>query len=106
MLDISAIFTSFSNIANDPQWSHWPFGPGFGGTWSAIARLLFVAAILGFITLFLRILFGPRGIFRDHELDKEAAEMKMKALENLEKDLKNGNISESEYIIKKKEIES
>ncbi|WP_027179498.1 hypothetical protein [Maridesulfovibrio bastinii] len=106
MLDITALISELNNLANDPQWRGWPFGPGFGGTWSAVARFAFVALILGFIVLFLRVLFGPKGIFRDHELDREAEEMRKAELEELENKFKSGKISELEYKFKKREIES
>lgn len=106
MFNVSTFLTDISNrIGSNPHWSHWPFGPGFGDTWSAVARLVFVALILGFIILFLKILFGPKGIFRDHEMDREAAEMKKEALERLDEEFKEGKMSELEYKYKKREIE-
>lgn len=56
------------------------------------------------IVLFLRVLFGPNGKFRDPDLDREAAEMREKALAQLEEDLAAGNISEIDYKFKKKRI--
>lgn len=54
--------------------------------------------------MFLRFLYGPNGKFRDEELDREAAEMRQKALLNLDEELKNGKISELDYKFKKKRI--
>lgn len=43
-------------------WSGWPFGQG--GFWPSVARLAFMALILGVIALVLRLLFGPKGPMR------------------------------------------
>ncbi len=87
-----------------PQWDHWPFGPGYGNLNAALLKLAFVGLILGFICLFLRVLFGPKGIFRDKDLDREAAEMREKALKDLDKELSSGEISELDYKFKKKRL--
>lgn len=102
---ISSIFSFISGkYEANPHWDHWPFGPGYGDFWASITKMLFVAAILGVIVLFLRILFGPNGKFRDPDLDREAAEMREKALAQLEEDLAAGKISEIDYKFKKKRI--
>lgn len=88
---------------SNPHWDHWPFGPGYGDFWASALKMLFVAAILGVIIIFLRFLFGPNGRFRDPDLDREAAEMREKELQILENEFKNGEISELDYKFKKKE---
>jgi len=48
----------------------WPFGPGYSEGWvSVVLKFILIAAILGGIALFLRILFGPGGPLRDKEFD-------------------------------------
>lgn len=89
---------------SNPHWDHWPFGPGYGDFWASALKMLFVAAILGVIIIFLRYLFGPNGRFRDHEMDREAEEMRVKALQQLDEDLKNGKITELDYKFMKKRI--
>ncbi|WP_320169558.1 SHOCT domain-containing protein [Maridesulfovibrio sp.] len=102
---VSSIASSIlGRYESNPHWDHWPFGPGYGDFWASALKMLFVAAILGAILLFLRVLFGPNGKLRDPELDREAAEMREKALQELEEELKNGEISELDYKYKKKRI--
>ena len=57
---VSSIFSFISGkYESNPHWDHWPFGPGYGDFWASAAKMLFVAAILGVIVIFLRVLFGP-----------------------------------------------
>ncbi|MBN2140160.1 MAG: SHOCT domain-containing protein [Desulfovibrionaceae bacterium] len=87
------------------QWDFWPFGPGYGQNWTlTLAKAAYVAVILGLILLFLRFLFGPKGVFRDKELEREAEEEKKKALEELELDFAAGRIEEFEYRLKKRSL--
>lgn len=106
MINISSSipFSIKGLFGTGPQWDHWPFGPGFGDLNAALLKLAFVGLILGFICLFLRVLFGPKGIFRDKELDIEAAEMREKALKDLDAELASGEISELDYKFKKKRL--
>ena len=79
-------------------WQMWPFGPGYGESLlPTVAKMLFVGAILGLICLFLRFLYGPKGIFRDHEMDREAEEMKAREREELRLRLEAGDIDQAEY---------
>lgn len=102
---ISSVFSFISGkYEGNPHWDHWPFGPGYGDFWASATKMLFVAAILGVIVIFLRVLFGPNGKFRDHELDREAVEMRAEAIAQLDADLEAGKISELDYKFKKKRI--
>ncbi|CCO24718.1 hypothetical protein [Maridesulfovibrio hydrothermalis] len=102
---ISSVFSIISGkYDSNPHWDHWPFGPGYGDFWASALKMLFVAAILGAIILFLRFLFGPKGMLRDEELDREAAEMREKDLQDLEQEYKDGKISDIDYKFKKKRI--
>ncbi|MDQ7031239.1 MAG: hypothetical protein Q9M37_00760 [Desulfonauticus sp.] len=48
------------------KWRFWPFGPGYeGGFWYALSKFALIAVFLLIIVVYLRILFGPRGIFRE-----------------------------------------
>lgn len=90
--------TGLQEFFSQPEWRLWPFGPGYGDTLlPALARLLFAAAILGVILLFLRLLFGPKGIWRDKELEAEAEQERLEEIEELNNKLKNKEISELEY---------
>lgn len=105
MLNISSFLTGIScKFGSGPHWDHWPFGPGHGDFVASAARFAFVALILGFIIIFLRVLFGPKGIFRDHEMDREAEEKRKADLEQLEKDFEAGNITELQYKYLKRKI--
>ncbi|SDL16071.1 hypothetical protein SAMN05660337_2299 [Maridesulfovibrio ferrireducens] len=101
---LSIPFFINGKLGTGPHWDHWPFGPGYGDLNASLLKLAFVAVILGAIILFLRVLFGPKGFFRDKELDREAAEMREKALKDLEADLESGAISELDYKFKKKRL--
>ena len=93
-------------LADNPEWWLWPFGPGYGQSWLPnLARLAFAAAILGVIFLFLRLLFGPNGRFRDKDLDREAEEQRARELEDLERRREAGEVSEAEYTWEKRRIE-
>ncbi|WP_432736033.1 SHOCT domain-containing protein [Maridesulfovibrio sp. FT414] len=106
MIETVSSIASFivGKYESNPHWDHWPFGPGYGDFWASALKMLFVSAILGVILIFLRVLFGPNGKFRDPEIDREAAEMREKALQDLEEELNSGKISELDYKFKKKRI--
>lgn len=49
-------------------WKFWPFGPGYeGGFWLSLSKFAFVGLILLIICLYLRFLFGPKGIFKEDD---------------------------------------
>jgi len=88
------------------NWSGWPFHSGFGGDWeSTLATFGFSALVLGVICLFLRLLYGPRGIWRDHEMDREAAEMRRKARAELEAAYRAGHLDEVDYKIQLRKLD-
>ncbi|MFO7817325.1 MAG: SHOCT domain-containing protein [Thermodesulfobacteriota bacterium] len=92
------------------DWSSWPFGPGFTAGWlMSITKFVFIGLVLGLIMLVLRLLFGPKGPFRDKELEREAEEEKRKvqeAVDILNKRLAKGEISEEEFMRKKRMLRS
>lgn len=97
----------FFDFLDSPIWRAWPFNAGYGEhILPSIARMAFVSLIFGVIILFLRVLYGPKGIFRDEELDREADEMRKEQKAELDAEFARGEISEIEYKIKLKGIES
>jgi uncharacterized membrane protein len=101
---------SFLNISTQAvlpsKWDGWPFNAGYGGDWqTSLATYAFSALILGIICIFLRLLFGPKGIWRDKELEREAEETKRKELSKLEASFRSGRITELEYKRMKRNIE-
>lgn len=105
--DIPLFLTDFFDFLDSPVWRAWPFNAGYGEhILPAIARMAFVALIFGVIIVFLRFLYGPKGIWRDHELDREADEMRAEQKAELDEQLKSGEITELEYKIRLKGIES
>jgi len=101
---------SFLNISTQAalpsKWDGWPFNSGYGGDWqTTLATYAFSALILGAICVFLRLLFGPKGIWRDKELEREAEEAKRKELSQLEANLRSGRITQLEYKRQKRIIE-
>ena len=98
---LPTFFSEFFDFLNDPMWRAWPFNSGYGeNIIPAIARMVFVSMIFGAIVLFLRILFGPKGYFRDEEMDREAEEERIKERAELDLMLEKGEISENEHKIK------
>lgn len=71
---VVVIFKVLNFLAEEqslPWMNTWPFGPGYSEGWISVAlKFLLIAAILGGIALFLRILFGPGGPLRDKEFDE------------------------------------
>lgn len=86
------------------KWRGWPFNAGYGSDWqTSLATYAYSALILAAICLFLRFLYGPKGIFRDHEMDREAEEMTRRELAKLDADLRAGRISQRVYDLRRKE---
>ena len=107
MFDVVVISADFFDFLDSPIWHAWPFNAGYGGhLLPAIARFIFITLIMGGIILFLRFLFGPKGIWRDEELDREAEEMRVEQRAELQKQFDNGEITELEYKIRLKGINS
>jgi uncharacterized membrane protein len=88
------------------KWRGWPFNSGVSGDWdTSLATYAFSALILGVICLFLRLLYGPGGIWRDKDMEREAEELTRRELAQLERDHAAGRISQLMYEMKKKELE-
>ena len=105
-MDIWHLFFSAESIfGTGPHWDHWPFGPGYGNWLAAATRIAFITIILLAIFGYLRLLFGPKGFFRDKEMDREAEEEKKRELEELEEKFRQGKIDEALYNMKKRELE-
>ncbi|WP_419788097.1 SHOCT domain-containing protein [Pseudodesulfovibrio sp.] len=103
--ELPTLLAGFFDFMNDPKWRAWPFDSGYGEhLLPAIARLLFVALILGAIILFLRFLFGPGGWLRDEEMDREAREENERERAELKEQFDAGKISEMEYELKMKRL--
>jgi len=87
------------------MWRAWPFNSGYGEhILPAIARLVFVSLIFAVIVIFLRVLFGPNGYFRDEEMDREADEERRQERAELDKLLEKGEISEMEHSVKMRSL--
>jgi len=87
------------------KWRAWPFNSGTAGDWqTSLATYAFSALILGVICLFLRKLYGPGGIWRDKELEREAEEASRQELAELDRQFASGRLSKSLYERKKKEL--
>ncbi len=99
--EIPIFLSDFFDFLDTPAWRAWPFNAGYGDhLLPAIARMTFVTLIFGVIIVFLRALYGPKGIFRDKEMDREAAEERKAERAELKAKLANGEISEAEFRIK------
>ncbi|MBI9079141.1 MAG: SHOCT domain-containing protein [Pseudodesulfovibrio sp.] len=103
--DLPNILSGFFDFMDSPQWRAWPFNAGYGEhILPSIARLVFVTLIMGAILLFLRILFGPNGYFRDEEMDREAKEQLEQERIELEEIYSRGEITEDDYMIRMKRL--
>lgn len=105
-MDLSSLHFLSQSDAVPTGWEFWPFSSGYGEQWLPMfARIGFMLLILGAIALFLRLLFGPRGIFRDKEMDREAEELRKRELAELEAEYARGEWSERQYLREKRRIE-
>lgn len=107
MFDIMTFSAEFFDFLDSPIWRAWPFNAGYGEhLLPAIARMVFVSCIFGGIVYFLRFLYGPKGIWRDEEMDREAEEMRQEEIAELDALYKQGEMDEYEYQIKRRRIEN
>ena len=103
--DLPTFLSGFFDFMDSPQWRAWPFNSGYGEhILPAIARLAFVTIIMGGIILFLRVMFGPNGYFRDEEMDREAEEQTQREKAQLDELLAKGEITENEHMIRVKRL--
>ncbi len=87
------------------EFDFWPFSMGLNESllFSA-SRIVFMLFILGCIFLFLRFFYGPKGIWRDHELDRMAQEETARELQALENRFTQGDIDKYVYEVEKKRL--
>jgi len=105
--DIPLFMTEFFDFLDSPMWRAWPFNAGYGEhILPSIARLAFVSLIFAAIILFLRVMFGPKGFFRDEEMDRDAEEIYLREEAELKEQLKNGKLTEAEFAIKMRGVRS
>ena len=99
MFDLLSGFVCRAGAGMD--WSHWPFGPGMTGSWlMTLSKFAFMGVILAIILGILRYFFGPGGMMRDPEMDREAEEERReirKSVNLLRERLARGEISEEEF---------
>jgi uncharacterized membrane protein len=96
---------SFLTLDLGREFDFWPFSVGMNESllFSA-SRIVFMLLILGAIFLLLRLLYGPRGIWRDHELDRMAEEETRQELAELERRFQGGEIDEAMYRMEKRRL--
>lgn len=88
------------------KWAMWPFNSGVTGDWeTSLATYAFSFVILAAICLFLRLLYGPKGIWRDKEMDREAAELRRSEHAQLDAEFRSGRINKQLYELKKRSID-
>ena len=105
LFDLPTFISGFFDFMDSPQWRAWPFNSGFGEhILPSIARLAFVTLIMAGIIFFLRVLFGPKGYFRDEEMDREAEEQRQLKIAQLDELLAKGELDEYEYAIRVKRL--
>lgn len=105
-MDLSPLHFLSQASAVPTGWEFWPFSSGYGEKWlPLIARIGFMVAIFALIALFLRVLYGPKGIFRDKEMDREADELRRQELAELEAEFSRGEWTQGQYRRRKRHIE-
>jgi len=88
------------------KWAGWPFNSGVSGDWeTSLATYAFSFVILATICLFLRLLYGPKGIWRDKDMEREAEENSRKAHAQLEADFRAGRLNKMQYSMKKRALD-
>lgn len=106
LFDMPRFLDGFFDFLDDPMWRAWPFNSGYGeNILPTIARLVFVIMIFVVILVFLRVMFGPNGYFRDEEMDREADEQRAEEMAALEEEFAKGTMSDMEFQIRKKSIQ-
>ena len=89
------------------KWDFWPFNSGTNSDWqTSLATYAYSAVILAVICLFLRFLYGPGGIWRDKEMEREAELTRQHALDALQAQLDAGEITEEQFNRGKRRIEA
>jgi|GEM_PF-682749 Predicted membrane protein len=95
-----------NQVSLPTKWTGWPFNAGYGGDWAtSLATYAYSALILGAICVFLRLLYGPKGIWRDKEMDREADEIRRRQHAELEASYRAGRLTEAQYRRKKRDID-
>lgn len=88
------------------KWAGWPFNSGVSGDWeTSLATYAFSFVILAIICLFLRLLYGPKGIWRDKEMDREAEENRRQEHTRLDAEFRAGKLTKQLYELKKRSID-
>jgi len=88
------------------KWAVWPFNSGVSGDWeTSLATYAFSFVILAVICLFLRFLYGPGGIWRDKEMEREAEENRRREHAQLDAEFRAGRMDKSLYELKKRSID-
>lgn len=91
------------------DWSGFPFGPGLTGSWLlAVCKFVFIGLVLALIIWLLGKGFGPGGPLRDKDLDREAEAARaarLEALRILDRRLAEGEITDEDYVHKKRLLE-
>ncbi len=105
LTDFTHIFLALDLNKLGPEFDFWPFSMGMNESWLfSLSRIAFMLLILGSILLLLRLLYGPKGIWRDHELDRMAEEETRQELADLESSFERGEIDENLYNLEKKRL--
>jgi len=88
------------------KWAGWPFNSGVSGDWeTSLATYAFSFVILAAICLFLRLLYGPKGIWRDKEMEREAEENRRHEHAQLDADFRAGKLDRQRYELKKRSLD-
>ncbi len=105
LIDFTHRFLALDLKELGPEFEFWPFSMGMNESWLfSLSRIVFMLIIMGSILLFLRVLYGPKGIWRDHELDRMAEEETRKELADLKSSFERGEIDEDLYDLEKKRL--
>lgn len=107
---VQSAYASSTTIPEAPavpsKWAMWPFNSGVTGDWeTSLATYAFSFVILGAICLFLRLLYGPKGIWRDKEMEREAEELRRSEHAHLDAEFRSGRISKQMYELKKRSVD-
>lgn len=98
-------FLAFDMKDLGPEFDFWPFSMGLNESLLfSVSRIAFMLFIMGAIFLFLRLLFGPKGIWRDHELDRMAEEETAQEIAALQAKLERGEIDVEYYSIEMRRL--
>ncbi|SDB12965.1 Uncharacterized membrane protein [Desulfonatronum thiosulfatophilum] len=96
-MELWSVFELMFTAQGPSEWSHWPFGPTFVGSWlNMLTKFIFIGLVLALMMYMLRYLFGPGGPMREEPEMGEEQKVEL-AVELLRRRMEQGRIDALEF---------